>query len=196
MDPNVSQPSPFSVFKNSTAGLTDAYLYLQGGTVRTLSPSLVTPQMSPLANSALSHSQIQPAALETPASLLAAFTPAAAHKQSNVSDGLNNAAHTPFSPVDVLDIRGLNARVDAMQMRLISTIQQAKAARERTSTVFGRRQDSPGSQVFFQRASVSFLGVCAGSVFVDDSGFLCLAQDGASLSRKDDDTARRTTANS
>jgi len=43
------------------------------------------------------------------------------------------------SPVDVVDIRGLNARVDAMQSRLVYTIQQAKLAREKTRTVFARR---------------------------------------------------------
>lgn len=46
----------------------------------------------------------------------------------------------PGGFVDVLDIRGLNARVDAMQARLIYTIQQAKLAREKTRSVFTWRQ--------------------------------------------------------
>jgi len=46
----------------------------------------------------------------------------------------------PGGRVDVMDIRGLNARGDAMQARLVYTIQQAKLARQKTrSATTGRR---------------------------------------------------------
>ena len=74
----------------------------------------------------------------TPQSLLSSSTPGA----SNLGMSKKREVETTVvSPVDVLDIRGLNARVDAMQSRLVYTIQQAKAAREKSRAVFARRRD-------------------------------------------------------
>ena len=57
-------------------------------------------------------------------------------------DGSNFRSCSPqmIRQDDLLDVHGLNARVDAMHERLVRTIQQAKAARERTRAVFGLEQ--------------------------------------------------------
>mmetsp|Transcript_21680 Transcript_21680/g.34701 ORF Transcript_21680/g.34701 Transcript_21680/m.34701 type:complete len:395 (-) Transcript_21680:24-1208(-) len=111
----------------------------------TLSP-MFSPMMSPMMSALHTHPGHHgfhneapgSAVATTPQSLLSSSTPGA----SNLGMSKKREVETTVvSPVDVLDIRGLNARVDAMQSRLVYTIQQAKAAREKSRAVFARRRD-------------------------------------------------------
>ena len=118
----------------------------------TLSP-MFSPMMSPMMSALHTHPGHHgfhneapgSAVATTPQSLLSSSTPGA----SNLGMSKKREVETTVvSPVDVLDIRGLNARVDAMQSRLVYTIQQAKAAREKSRAVFARRRDPVSYAVY------------------------------------------------
>jgi len=104
-----------------------------------------TPVLSPMMSPMMLAPDTQPGLMHTgfviatPKSLLGSVPSSKKHDAPDFQG--------PGGKVDVLDIRGLNARVDAMQARLVYTIQQAKLARGKTrSAATGRRGQVRGRE--------------------------------------------------
>jgi hypothetical protein len=107
-----------------------------GTSTPVLSPMMSPMMLAPDTHPGLMHTGFVTA---TPKSLLGSVPSSKKHDAPD-SKG-------PGGRVDVLDIRGLNARVDAMQARLVYTIQQAKLARGKTrSAATGRRGQVRGRE--------------------------------------------------
>jgi hypothetical protein len=107
-----------------------------GTSTPVLSPMMSPMMLAPDTHPGLMHTGF---VIATPKSLLGSVPSSKKHDAPDIQG--------PGGKVDVLDIRGLNARVDAMQARLVYTIQQAKLARGKTrSAATGRRGQVRGRE--------------------------------------------------